>query len=82
MHSRLGEVEHGDLLFAAVCLSRMLGVEPEKALNDATDKFIGRFKIMESLIHEENIPNDELTESLLLDKWSIAKRIFEKKLLI
>ena len=73
------EEEIGDLLFAAVCLSRMLGVEPEKALNDATDKFIGRFKIMESLIHEENIPNDELTESLLLDKWSIAKRIFEEK---
>lgn len=71
--------EVGDLLFAAVCLSRMLGVEPEKALNDATDKFIGRFKIMETLISEENISQSELTESLLLEKWAIAKRIFEEK---
>lgn len=71
--------EVGDLLFAAVCLSRMLGVEPEKALNDATDKFIGRFKIMETLISEENISQSELTESLLLEKWAIAKRIFAEK---
>jgi len=73
------EEEIGDLLFAAVCLSRMVGVEPEKALNDATDKFIGRFKIMESMINEENIPSNELTEKLLLEKWTIAKRIFEEK---
>ena len=71
--------EVGDLLFAAVCLARMLGVEPEKALNDATDKFIGRFKLMEQSIIEENISIDELDDEILLAKWKLSKAKYERK---
>ncbi len=39
--------EVGDLLFAAVNVSRMLGVDPEEALNSTTAKFIRRFKYVE-----------------------------------
>lgn len=71
--------EVGDLLFATVCLARMLGVDPEKALNDATDKFIGRFKLMEQSIIEEKIPIDELNDEILLAKWKLSKAEYERK---
>lgn len=70
--------EIGDLLFAAVCLARMQGVEPEKALSDATDKFIGRFKLMEESIIKDNISIDSLNEELLLQKWAEAKTKYER----
>lgn len=73
------EEEIGDLLFAAVCLARMVGVEPEKALNDATDKFIGRFKIMEQMVLDEKISTDDLNEEILLEKWAKAKIEYAKK---
>ncbi len=37
----------GDLLFAAVCLSRARGVDAEEALQAATDRFITRFSAAE-----------------------------------
>lgn len=39
--------EFGDLLFAAVNLSRHLGVDPELALAGASDRFAKRFRFME-----------------------------------
>ena len=39
--------EVGDLLFAAVNVSRMLDVDPEEALNGTTAKFIRRFQFVE-----------------------------------
>ena len=43
------EEEMGDLLFAVVNVARLLKLEPEFLLMQATDKFIGRFEIMETL---------------------------------
>ncbi len=40
--------EMGDLLFAAVNVSRKVGVDPEEALTHATEKFMARFKKLES----------------------------------
>lgn len=40
--------EVGDLLLSITSLCRKLGVNPERALSDATDKFIKRFKIVEN----------------------------------
>ena len=40
--------ELGDLLFSAVNAARFLKVDPEDALNGATDKFIGRFRKVEA----------------------------------
>lgn len=41
------EEETGDLLFAAVKVARFAGVEPEHAIERATDKFIRRFSRVE-----------------------------------
>lgn len=45
MHSR---EEGGDLLFAAVNLLRLAGINPETALSEACSKFIRRFAYMEA----------------------------------
>jgi tetrapyrrole methylase family protein / MazG family protein len=43
------EEEMGDLLFAVVNVARLLKLEPEFLLMQATDKFIARFEAMEKL---------------------------------
>lgn len=42
--------EIGDLLFAAVNLARLAGVDPEDALNATSEKFIARFGRMEASV--------------------------------
>ena len=44
------EEEIGDLIFSITSLCRKLNVEPEIALNKATDKFISRFAALESVV--------------------------------
>ena len=44
------EEEIGDLLFAAVNLARIYGVEPEGALTKASDKFTSRFSKLENYV--------------------------------
>lgn len=67
------EDEMGDLLFASVNYARLLGVDPEVALNRANNKFIKRFTEM------ENMAMDQLggLRSLSLEKmdqlWEAAK---------
>lgn len=56
--------ELGDVLFSAVNLSRLAGVDPETALNACSDKFIRRFRAMEELAKEKG---EELS-SLPLDE--------------
>lgn len=45
--------EAGDLLFATVNFLRLLGVDPEAALTDCSQRFIRRFDAMEELAQEE-----------------------------
>ncbi len=67
--------ECGDLLLAAANLARMLGVNPELALQDATDKFIRRFERMEQLgrLHGEELKS--LRRDELLRYWENAKEL-------
>jgi MazG family protein len=47
------ERELGDVLFAVTNLGRKLGLDPEQALRDATDRFAGRFRHLESALAAE-----------------------------
>lgn len=53
--------ECGDLLFAVVSFVRLLGVNGELSLNDATDKFLRRFKKTEELAFKDGKNLKELS---------------------
>lgn len=68
------EDEVGDLLFACANYARKLGVEPEAALRQASDKFAARFTAMEERAAAEGT---RLAERTLDDQntlWDAVKR--------
>lgn len=72
LYSRVEE-EVGDLLFAAVNYSRLLGIDPEVALNRANNKFIGRFSSMEAIAVSRGDKLDEMNLAQMDEVWEIAK---------
>ena len=65
------EEELGDLLFSAVNAARFVKVDPETALQKATEKFIARFRRVEELAAGRPMEDMDLAE---LDKlWEQAK---------
>ena len=68
------EEELGDLLFAAVNLSRFVKVDCENALNAATDKFIRRFAQVEELARNEGRAMEDMTLAELDALWDRAKQ--------
>ena len=62
--------ELGDLLFAAVKAGRFLGLDSEQALHAACEKFIARFRTVESLAGQ---PLDALDVPALEALWRQAK---------
>ena len=68
------EEELGDLLFAAVNVSRFVHVDPETALTRATDKFIARFAKVEALAKAQGKPMEEMTLAELDALWDKAKQ--------
>lgn len=67
------EEELGDLLFAAVNLSRFVKVDCEKALTAATDKFIRRFAKVEELARGQERAMESMTLAELDKLWEEAK---------
>lgn len=65
--------EFGDLLFAAVNLSRHLGVDPELALAGASDRFASRIRHMESAASEQGTSLSALDLAELDSLWGQAK---------
>lgn len=65
--------EFGDLLFAAVNVSRFLGVDAEKSLTYATDKFIRRFSVIEKLALKSGIEMKNQSIEVLDELWEKAK---------
>ena len=65
--------ELGDLLFAAVNVSRFTLVDAEKSLYDSCDKFISRFSRVEQLARERGIDMKAAGMNLLNSLWSEAK---------
>ncbi|MCD7800966.1 MAG: nucleoside triphosphate pyrophosphohydrolase [Ruminococcus sp.] len=66
--------EFGDLLFSCVNLGRKLGIDSERALVDATNKFIDRFSKAEDLIRSNGIDDMKSLDIHQLDAyWQKAK---------
>lgn len=68
------EEEMGDLLFAAVNLSRKLGIEPNQALERANAKFASRFEQVEKLAEERGLEMGRATVEQLDTLWNEVKK--------
>jgi len=68
------EEELGDLLFAAVNLSRFLKVDPEIALRKANAKFSRRFRAMEGLARKNGQEFKDLPREEMEAFWDAAKK--------
>ncbi len=67
------EEEMGDLLLTVTSLCRKLGVDPEVALNKATDKFIDRFETVENVTIERQLTIKEMSMIELDAIWDEIK---------
>ena len=70
---RKREEELGDLLFAAVNLSRFLHIDPEIALKKANAKFSRRFRAMEALARKTGREFKNLTREEMEALWDATK---------
>lgn len=71
--------EIGDLLFAAVNVSRFAGVDPEEALTKATDKFASRFSIVEEMAQKQGLDMKNTDLERLDELWDKAKAILKEQ---
>lgn len=68
------EDEVGDLLFAAVNFSRLMGIDPEVALNHSNNKFINRFAVMEKMVLNDKKSIEDMSLEEMDIYWEKAKR--------
>ena len=73
-NDRALEEEIGDLLFAAVNLARLSGVDPTTSLQRANVKFSRRFRRVEELANEAGIRMEDAGLEVLDGYWDVAKR--------
>ena len=73
------EEEMGDLLLSVTSLCRKLKIDPEIALNKATDKFINRFEQVEKAVIAEGLNINELNMEQLDAIWDKNKAESSKK---
>src|SRR5690606_4977280 len=71
------ETELGDVFFSLISYARISGLNPDTALERTNNKFIGRFKKMETLAAERNLVLSDLTLDEMDLLWDEAKT-FEK----
>lgn len=69
----IGE-ELGDLLFAAVKVTRFAGIDPEQAAHAACEKFIRRFSAMETAAANDGTALEQCTLEQMLTLWQQAKQ--------
>ncbi len=67
------EEEMGDLLLSITSLCRKLGIEPDVALNKATDKFINRFSVLENAVMEQGKDINSMSMPELDAVWDEIK---------
>ena len=73
------EEEVGDLLLSVTSLCRKMKVDPEVALNKATDKFIGRFEAIEKEVISSGLDINDLSMEQLDAIWDKNKEKNGKK---
>ena len=73
------EEEMGDLLLTVTSLCRKLKIDPEVALNKATDKFIDRFEMIEKEVVSEGLDINQLKMQELDAIWDRNKQKTIKK---
>jgi len=73
------EEELGDLLFAAVNLSRYLKIDPEIALKKANAKFSRRFRAMERLAGKSGREFKDLPRQEMEALWDVTKQAEGKR---
>jgi MazG family protein len=73
-HARISE-EVGDLLFVAVNVARLAGVDPESALKAANRKFRRRFRHVEARLGAEGRRPADSTPDEMERLWEEAKRL-------
>ena len=71
------EDEFGDVLFTLINYSRFLKIDPELSLKKSTEKFIGRFKILEKIIKSKKKNISQIDKNELEIIWEESKEIFQ-----
>ena len=66
--------EVGDLLLTVASLARKLGVDAERALNAATNKFIDRFCAVEQAVTQLGVTMQDVGSDALDDIWKKVKK--------
>ncbi len=67
------EARVGEILLDVAGLSRLLGIDPEIALNGAVNRFIGRFDDCERVIIEKGERIGEIAPETLRKYWDLVK---------
>lgn len=68
-------MEFGDILFALCNLGRHLRMDPETALNNATRRFIQRFRVVEERVRQSGRRWEDFTLKELDEFWETAKSL-------
>ena len=71
------EDEFCDVLFTLINYSRFLKIDPELSLKKSTEKFIGRFKILEKIIKGKKQNISQIDKNELEIIWEESKEIFQ-----
>jgi MazG family protein len=67
-------IELGDIFFTLVNVGRIAGIHPETALAQSTQKFILRFKYMETMAAQQNRRLEQMPRDEMERLWDEAKR--------
>ena len=61
------------MLFAAVAVARFAGIDPEEALNEASDKYIDRFSYIDRSAQAQGKAIEDMTLGEMMQLWEKAK---------
>ena len=71
------EDEFGDVMFTLINYSRFLKIDAENSLKKSTNKFIGRFKILEKIVKRKKQKINQLNTNDLNMLWNESKKIYD-----